>query len=366
MNSRSMNRCRSIDLTYLCHDLIRRFFPAITVLAAIGGVLLAPASATGQALSAGKSSKANTAKAWTPPRTPDGHPDLQGIWSISTLTPLERPKELAGKSFFTPEEAAAFEKRTIQQVNTDRRGNDPSSDLDGAYNESCKDRGDKVLASGQTSLIVDPPDGRIPPMTAAAQKRVEEVVTWRRLHPADGPESFNWWTRCITRGLPLRPTGYNNNYQIVQTPGYVVLYHEMINEARVIPLDGRPHIPSSIRSYLGDGRGHWEGDTLVVDTTNFVDDYNSTGSGPGWFIGGLHLIERFTRVDAKTINYEFTIDDPATFAKSWTARFPMTTIPGPIFEYACHEGNYAMTGSLSGARAEEKRAGKQPGKTVSK
>ncbi len=287
-------------------------------------------------------------KTWVQPRTPDGQPDLQGVWTNATLTPLERPTELAGKQVLTPEEAVEFEKRTLQQVNSERRDGGNAADLNRSYNEFWRDRGTKVVAGLRSSLIVDPPDGRVPPLTPEARKRVDRAQAEARLHPADGPESLGLWVRCITRGLPMVPGPYNNDFQILQGPGYVTILHEMIHEARVIPLDGRPHAPKSVRAYMGDPRGHWEGDTLVVDTTNFSAKSNFRGSSES-----LHLIERFTRVDANTINYEFTVDDPTTFTKPWSASIPMTPIQNPIFEYACHEGNYAMSGILGGTRAEE-------------
>ena len=216
---------------------------------------------------------------------------------------------------------------------------------------------------------MDPPDGRLPSLTPEAQKRVENARAQDRLHGFDGPESLGMWVRCITVGLPMLPGPYNNSIQIVQAPGYVVVLREMIHEARIIPTDGRPHVPPSIRVYGGDPRGHWEGDTLVVDTTNFTDKYNYF-RGRDYpreaFTPGLHLIERFTRSDANTLNYEATVDDPAAFTRPWTVKFPMTAIESPVFEYACHEGNYGMTDMLAGARADEKKAAEEAAKKGSK
>jgi hypothetical protein len=305
-------------------------------------VLLAYASVFGQA-----------AKSWTPPRTADGQPDLQGVWTTATLTSLERPADLAGKESFTPAEAAAYEHRLLDQGNRDRRGATADADVGGAYNEFWFEKGSKIVETHRTSLIVDPPDGKIPALTAEAQKRAATRAEYRRLHAADGPEDFSLNNRCIlwpTAGPPMLPGGYNNNYQIVQAPGYIVILIEMIHDARVIPID-RPHLPQNVRQLMGDARGHWEGNTLVVETTNFTDKTAFRGSGRN-----LHLIERFTRTAPDTIMYEFTVNDPGSFTKPWTAQIPMKPKTQPLFEYACHEGNYSMEGMLAGARREEKAA----------
>jgi hypothetical protein len=300
---------------------------------------------------AGQSRPAPTKK-WGQPRTPDGQPDLQGIWSNATITPFERPKELAGKEFFTEQEAADYEKRILREGNRDIRGRNAAADVNGAYNEFWFDRGTKVVPTRRTSLVVDPPDGRVPPLTPEAQKAaaVREEIARR---PPEGPEDLALVVRCIVwpTAVPLLPTAYNNNYQILQTPGYVTILTEMIHDIRVIPLDGRPHIPENIRLWLGDSRGHWEGMTLVVDTTNFNDKTHLRNSDRN-----LHLIERFTRTDENTILYQFTVEDPTAFTRPWKGEVPLTKAPGPIYEYACHEGNYAMTGILKGARAQEKEA----------
>ena len=296
-------------------------------------------------------------KAWTPPHTKDGQPDLQGIWSNAVLTPLERPADLAGKQVFTEQEAAAWVKQTRERNNMDRRdGAGTDADVGRAYNDFWWDRGTTIVKTRRTSLVVDPPDGRIPALTPEAQKRAADRNQARRLHPADGPEDRPLMERCIllnSAGPPMVPSAYNNNYQIVQTPGAVLILNEMIHDVRVIPTDGRPHLPSSIRQWMGDSRGHWEGNTLVVDTTNFTDKSNFRGSGEN-----LHLVERFTRMDAETLVYQFTVEDPSSFTKPWTAEITSTKIAGPIYEYACNEGNYGMTGLLSAARAEEQRTAK--------
>ena len=282
---------------------------------------------------------------------------MQGIWSNAILTPLERPADFPDKAFFTKEEAAAYLKRTIEQNNKDKRdGSGTDADVARAYNDFWWDRGTSIAKTLRTSLIVDPPDGRIPALTPLAQKRAEQVKESRRLHPADGPEDRSVGERCIllnSAGPPMMPSAYNNNYQVVQTAHTFVILNEMIHDARVIPLDGRPHVPQSIRLWMGDSRGRWDGDTLVVDTTNFTDQTPFRGSGPN-----LHLTERFTRMDAETLLYQFTVDDPESFTRPWTAAIPSVRTTGPILEYACNEGNYGMSGLLSAARAEEKKGSK--------
>ena len=331
----------------------RRFFVSIGALgfALAASLLVGPESAAGQDWpSAGKN--------WTAPRTPDGQPDLEGIWSNATITPLERPAQLAGKQFLTEKEAAEYAKKLVQENNADiREGRDTDSDIALAYNDSWYDRG-TIVPTRRTSLIIDPSDGKIPPLTPQAQKReAARAAAMSKSGAADSWTDRNLAERCLTRGAPKMPGGYNNNFLIAQNPGYVAILQEMIHEVRIIPLDGRPHVNENIRQWLGDSRGHWEGDTLVVDTTNFRDDIRSTlfyccgASGEN-----LHLIERFTRVSANMIDYQYTVDDPTTYTRSWTAAIPMTKTPGPIYEYACHEGNYGMTGILAGARAEEKAA----------
>ena len=282
--------------------------------------------------------------------------DLQGVWTNTTITPLERPAEFAGKQFFTPEEAAKFEHETNQRNDADNRESNPEADVNHAYNQFWWDRGTKVGAGLRTSLIIDPPDGRVPPLTPAAQKRMQEQFARSREHSTDGPEDRALTERCIlwpTAGPPMLPSFYNNEYQIVQSRDSVAIVVEMIHDVRIIPLDGRPHLASNIRQWLGDSRGHWEGDTLVVDTTNFTDKSRFRGADEN-----LHLTERFTRVNPNMILYEFTVDDPTAFTKPWTAQIPMMKTKGPVFEYACHEGNYAMVDMLAGARAAEAKKSK--------
>ena len=301
----------------------------------------------------------------TPPRTSEGRPDLGGVWDFRTVTPLERPSELAGKEFFTEEEAAVFARQRVRESNVDLNrvktvaerkvvnGTTETVDLALAYNNFWWDRGTTVVGTRRTSLIVDPPDGKIPALTPEAQQR-QAARAARSQRIAEGPEDRSLGERCIVRpnaGPPMTPYGYNNNVQLFQTPGYLVIFNEQIHDARIVPLDGRPHLPAHLRQWMGDSRGHWEGDTLVVETTNFNDEKYFRGAG-----AEMHLIERFTRVDADTLNYEFTVSDPQSFTTAWTAQIPMRKSLDPIYEYACHEGNYGMFGTLSGARAVEKAA----------
>jgi hypothetical protein len=277
---------------------------------------------------------------------------LQGLWTNATITPFERPAVMSGKPVLTEEEALEFERQTLQARDADNRTGGTDADLGRAYNQFWYDRGTKVVGTRRTSLVTDPPDGRVPSLTPDAQRRADARAAARRRSPADGPEDRSLAERCIlwpTAGPPMIPGGYNNNYQILQAPGYVAILIEMIHDVRIVPLDGRPHAPQAIRQWMGDSRGRWDGNTLVVTTTNFTDKTNFRGSS-----ARMNVVERFTRVDADTIDYQFTIEDPASFARSWTAAIPMTKTEGPIFEYACHEGNYGMTNLLSGARAEEK------------
>ena len=289
----------------------------------------------------------------TVPRTSWGHPDLQGTWSTATITPFERTAEFAGKEFLTEEEAVEFERRTLQNTNRDRRDGGATADVARAYNDFWWDSGTRVVATRRTSLVVDPPDGRVPALTADAQRRQNALAEERKTRgPADNPEDRNLWERCITRGVPnvMLPQVYNNNYQIVQTPGYVVILAEMIHDARIIPLGGT-HAPSQLRFLMGDSIGHWEGDTLVVETTNFTDTTNYRGAREN-----LRLVERFRRTAPDILMYQVTVDDPTTFTRPWTVELPARTSEGEIYEYACHEGNYGLEGILRGHRAEEKRA----------
>jgi hypothetical protein len=285
-------------------------------------------------------------------RTVDGHVDLQGIWTNSTLTPLERPLELGDKAFFTEQEAAEYEKRARERTNADRRDSNAEADLAIGYNDAWWDRGTTIVPTRRTSIIVDPPDGRIPALTPDAQRRAAARAEARALRPADGPEDRTLADRCIVRantGPPMLPAGYNNNYQIIQNAEQVVILIEMIHDARIIPLTKRPGLSRDIKQYLGDSRGRWEGKTLVVETANFTDRTNFRGSGQD-----LRVIERFTRTAEDTLLYQFTVDDPQSFTRPWSGEIPMKKVEGPVFEYACHEGNYSMENILSAARVEER------------
>jgi hypothetical protein len=323
-----------------------RFVSTGILAAGIAAVTLAPAAGQAPTATAKTTAKASS---WTLPRTAWGQPDLQGIWDFATITPLERPKELAGKEVLTEEEAAEQEEQAAQR-RVDRA---PRAGDTGSYNQFWFDRGTKVIGTRRSSLVVDPPDGRIPPLTPEARKKAEARAAVTR-RPAAGPEDLDLATRCIlgfNAGPPMAPNAYNNNVQLFQAPGYVVIFNEMINDSRVVPMDGRPHLAASIRQWRGDSRGRWEGNTLVVDTTNFRDQTNFRGA-----TATLHVVERFTRVAADTLLYEFTVEDPMTWTRPWSAAIPMAKTEGPMFEYACHEGNYGMFDILTGARVEEKAA----------
>jgi hypothetical protein len=292
------------------------------------------------------------------PRTPWGDPDLSGLWTNATLTVLQRPSELAGKEFFTAEEAATFERTRVEQTNADRPGRPGEV---GAYNDVFFERGKSGVKSLRTSLVIEPRDGRIPPFTSTAQQAVDARQREEAARPADGPES-RWLTeRCILFGatVPMLPEPYNNNYSIFQTPGYVTILVEMNHDVRIIPLDGRPHLSSKIQQWTGDSRGRWDGNTLVVETRNLkFNDKSRFGVG---FLGGLsdqnlRIVERFTRADANTLTYQATIEDPTVFIRSWTIEQSMNQTKGPLFEVACHEGNYGMGFILSGHRAEDRAA----------
>jgi hypothetical protein len=301
-------------------------------------------------------------------RTPWGDPDLQGTWDFTTITPLQRPAELAGREFLTESEAAALEK----QINARRfqneeqspgsLGNAPRVESDpGIYNLGWwwEPNGRKLVRTRRTSLVVDPADGRIPPLTAQAQRimRQREEARERRHEAADLPLA----ERCImgfNSGPPIVPGPYNNLVQLVQSPGYVVIVNEMVHDARVVPLDGRPHVGDALRFRAGDSRGRWEGDTLVVETRNFTDHGSGTFGVPGLIDRNLHLVERFTRSADNVLTYRFTVNDPSVWTRPWGAEVPMTRIDGFVMEYACHEGNYGLANILAGARAEEKAGAK--------
>ena len=285
-------------------------------------------------------------------RTPWGDPDLQGIWSYATFTPLQRPDDLAGREFLTPEEIAEQNRGDATRATSERRGElSAERDLALAYNQVWWDRGE---STGRTSLIVDPPDGRLPPLTPAAERRQAELREYRRAHAFDSWADRPLQERCMTyQRVPPVPSGYSNAYHIFQAPGQVVILNEMIHDVRVIPLDGRAPIDGRIRQWNGDGRGRWDGDTLVVETTHYRDDTTWRGF-PG--TRNLRAVERFTRVDDDTIRYRYTIHDEATYTRPFTVELPLESPPGyVIYEYACHEGNYSIANALAGERALEAR-----------
>ena len=295
------------------------------------------------------------------PRTAWGQPDLQGVWDFRSITPLQRPERLENQEFLTEEEAAELEQAAVARDaaawDREARRTEAGGNV-GAYNNFWMDRGQKAVGTRRTSLIVDPPNGRMPEQTTAAQQRAGVRRDYRREHPADGPEDFSNGVRCIlgfNAGPPFTPSAYNNNMQLFQTPDHVVVVTEMVHTARIIPLDGSPHLPSNVQQWSGDSRGHWEGETLVVETTNHTDKTRWRGSTPD-----MRLVERFTRVDAETLLYEFTVTDPTVWTSPWTAAVPLVLNPEPMFEYACHEGNYSMGVMLAGTREEEKAAAEQP------
>jgi len=340
--------------------------PRPLVLVVVAGLLLAatclaPASLIAQrAATAAKSETA--AKPWKLSRTPDGQPDLQGFWSNTTYVPLERPKNVT-KMFYTPEEVAENIKRAAA---TETEQTEPGTVADVHYDftQFGLDRSQSALALNlRTSLIVDPPEGRIPPMTAEGLKRAADRAELRKRMggPFDAAQNQPLSVRCIIMdriGPPMLAGAYNNNYQIVQVPGYVMILVEMIHDVRIIPLDGRPQLPASVRQWTGSYRGRWEGDTLVVESTNFNGKNPFQGSSEN-----MKLIERFTRVDENTIRYQFTVDDPSTWTRPWSAEVPWAKTIGPLFEHACHEGNYGLGNILAGARAEEKQAAEAAAKT---
>ena len=303
------------------------------------------------------------------PRTAYGRPDLQGVWDFRTITPLERPAAQADKVVLTAEEAAQVEAQWANVKFFDRPARDGEVI---AYNDFWLDLGSTVVGSRRTSLIVDPPDGRLPPLVPGTPRQIssldadlpgERPVRYRAGGiGADGPEDRGVGVRCIlgfNSGPPIMPSGYNNNMQLFQTPDHVVVLTEMVHEARIIPLDGRAHLSGEVRQWNGDSRGHWDGDTLVVETTNFTGKTGSFNNGFSIAIGtgeNLHLTERFSRVDAETLLYEYTVEDSTTFTRPFTVAQPMRKNTGQMFEYACHEGNYGMTNMLRGARVEENAA----------
>ncbi len=299
------------------------------VLAAVAALLVGPSVAVGQT----------------------GARDLQGVWDFRSVVPFERPDALAGKETLTPEEGAAFAQEQVDALNVDlRRDENGRVPLSGGYNNFWYDRGSSLGEERRTSLVVDPPDGKVPARTDAARARGAERGA-RLGRDAFGPEDRGAFERCIlgfNSGPPMTPSAYNNNMQLFQTDDHVVILNEMVHDSRIVPLDGSAHLPNDVRQWMGDSRGRWDGDTLVVETRNFSDKTNFRGSGPE-----MRLVERFTRADSDTLIYEYTVSDPGSFAQPWSFRTAMRKSDGNVYEYACHEGNYGMQNLLVAARGAE-------------
>jgi hypothetical protein len=338
-----------------------RFSPLLVALSlAVTGAAVLSAQAT------------QPAKGYSVPRTPDGRPDMQGVWVNNMATPLERPKELADKPLLSDAELEQFRRRAAELFD----GAGDTAFGDGVYQAVLSYKPENSAATGykkagtgdynsfwlverefehRTSLVFDPPDGRLPPLTAAAQARQAADAEARKLRPADGPESLSLGVRCLTYGMPRiggLNAGYNSYYQFVQTPGYLAISAEMIHEARIVPIEGQPHLPSVLKQWQGDSRGRWEGDTLVVETTNF-----SSKSSFMQARENLHVVERFTRVAEDTLHHEITVSDPTTWTRPWSALMKLRRGRSNehVYEFACHEGNSSMVGILRGERAEESR-----------
>ena len=330
---------------------------AMATVATIVAGVTTPSAAQSQTPAAGVASRT----AW-------GQPDLQGVWDFRTITPMERPEALADQEFLSAEDVADLEQgiadrdarlaarpaqRTVATNSVDR-GVDGAP---GSYNQFWMDRGTRVIGTRRTSLVVDPPNGRIPPMTSAGEQRRAAEREYVRDHPADSWADRSIYERCIlgfNSGPPIEPRAYNNHMQVFQTPDHVVIFNEMVHDARIVPLVPRDPLPDHLRQWMGDSRGRWEGDTLVIETSN-LDRLNSFT----WRQGAtqdMQLVERFTRVDDGTLLYEFTVEDPATWTRPWSVEVPMTRSSDQVWEFACHEGNYGMDGILSGHRADERAA----------
>jgi hypothetical protein len=326
----------------------------------------AAAAATLAAQAHAPASKAGAAaQKWVAPRTPDGHPDLQGVWANNTVTPLQRPKQWEGKTHLTDAEIGDLQRFASQIVENDgdaqfgdglilavlNRIANPKSYDPGTGNYNQFWLVDRDWHDRRTSLITDPPDGKVPPMTAEAQRRRAGEFEHRKTHAFEDPEVFPLGERCVNFGIPRLQAGYNSYSQIVQTPGYVTIMNEMAHDARLVPLDGRPHLDSRIRVWNGDPRGRWDGETLVVESTNFSPKSDFMGAHEN-----LRLTEKFTRVGPDVLDYEFTVDDPTTWTAPWTAMIPLKLKDELIYEYACHEGNEAIPNMLRGHRFEEREA----------
>ena len=298
------------------------------------------------------SGPAASPRPWKAPRTPWGHPDLQGVWNNGTITPLERPGG-DSRSLLSDDEVAVVDEQEAGRARAENRPKDRAADLELAYNQEWWDRG---VSIGRTSLITDPPDGRLPPLTEEGKRRRDAYDRARRARgPADAATDRSLYERCLVyRTVPPLPTGYNNNYRILQTPTVIAILQEQIHDTRFIYLDGRPHLGSRVRQWLGDSRGHWDGETLVVETTNFnpqIEFFRFQAASET-----LRVVERITRVGPNEIDYRFTVYDPTTYTRPWSGILPMRTEPGLMYEYACHEGNYGIRNVLSGYRTQEQDA----------
>ncbi len=334
------------------------------------GVFAQAPATQGRPAVAGKA--ASKAAVWTPPRLANGKPDLSGYWSNNTVTPLERPAALASKEFLSDEEAKVLEFNSVRDDDARAkgvRGGKGGPAGVGDYNAVFLEDGKWALPNKRSSIITDPKDGKLPPMTPETQKKFAADQEYHKLHPHDGPEDMTTIERCITwitSGPPLLPSFYNNNYHIVQTRDHLSIVAEMVHDVRIIPLDGRPR--ENLPQWTGDSRGRWEGDTLVVETINFNGRRSWFGIPMTEGGGGkrpdqkMKVTERFTRTAPDILLYQFTVDDPGIYTKPWSGEIPMRAFPGPVYEYACHEGNYGMPLILSGSRAEEQAAAKKGSK----
>ena len=346
-----------------------RHFASAAVLTA--AILLAVTSRPAAAQALAPAVKADAkAKPYTPSRTPDGQPDMQGVWTNSTVTPLERAKGLGAKEFYTEAELKEIQKRERERYDLDEKEGLPPanhSGVEGAgpdevhydFAQFGLDRAQAKIAWNMRTSIITGPEGVIPPRTPEARQRLAARSAAAKGHEFDGPESRPLGARCLARanvGPPLLQAGYNSNFQIVQGPGYVTIEAEMIHDTRVIPLDGRPHLDQSVHQWYGDSRGHWEGNTLVIDTTNFSDLNPFPGAQ------NLHVTERLTRVADDRILYQFTVEDPGMWTKPWSGELPITKISGQLYEYACNEANYGLENTLRGARVAEAEAAQKAAK----
>lgn len=334
---------------------------AVPVALAIPAVAQSGAVAAKSAASGAPAAKTALAKGYVAPRTPDGQPDLQGIWDTASITPLERPKDLGMKAFYTDQELKDYEKKRMGDLDRDRRDGGATADLGRAYNDGWFDRGTHIGRNKRTSRVIDPPDGRFPPFTPEAQKKYDDFHKWFAANPGNAAEDRELFDRCLffsQSGPPMVPGNYNNLYQIIQTPGQVTIYSEMAHQTRTVPITKRAMLPKDVTQWMGDSVGHWEGETLVIESSNIrYNEHSHFGTQyDGMTDENLRVTERFTRTAPDMITYQATVVDPTVYTKPWTIELPMEKATGPIFEYACHEGNYGLSGILSGERAKEKEA----------